>query len=226
MTSTSGTAPTPDVKTSSLAIISLVLAVISPFNCLLSTLPAIILAIISLVKISKSSGQLKGKGLAITAIAISVALPFLVIVIGILRPEFLGIKQVSPRMICGANMSGLGKSILIYLNSNEDKFPTPSKWCDLLIEHTDVSPLTFRCKNAREGPCNYAMNKNIEEYGINSPPDMVLLFETHPGWNQTGGPEILTTNNHKGAGCNVIFVASYVQFIKTENLNNLKWEPD
>jgi len=67
------------------------------------------------------------------------------------------------------------------------------------------------------------MNKNIEKLGTAAPPDMVLLFETYPGWNQVGGPEILTTDNHQGDGCNVLFVDSHVEFIKTEYLNDLKW---
>jgi len=67
------------------------------------------------------------------------------------------------------------------------------------------------------------MNKNIEILGTSSPSDMVLLFETGPGWNQSGGPEILTTDNHQGEGCNIVFVDGHVEFVKTEDLNNLKW---
>ena len=67
------------------------------------------------------------------------------------------------------------------------------------------------------------MNKNIEKLGANAPPDMVLLFETRPGWNQTGGPEILTTDNHNGNGCNILFNDGHVEFVRTEDINDLKW---
>ncbi|MCH8119080.1 MAG: hypothetical protein IIC00_05055 [Planctomycetes bacterium] len=130
-------------------------------------------------------------------------------------------------MVCGENMSGICKAMLIYANDNDDMLPTPSKWCDLLIEHCDVSENTFRCKGALEGPCNYAMNKNVENLDpLTLPPDMVLLFETHPGWNQSGGPEILTTDNHQGDGCNVLFIDSHVEFVKTKDLDDLKWKPE
>ena len=43
-------------------------------------------------------------------------------------------------------------------------------------------------------------------------------------WNQCGGPEILTTENHKNEGCNVAFVDSRVRFVKTEELGTLKWK--
>ena len=120
-------------------------------------------------------------------------------------------------------MSALGKAMLIYANEYDEKYPDTSQWCDLLIEHADVPESIFRCKGAPEGPCNYAMNKNIEELGANAPPDMVLLFETSGGWNQAGGPEILTTENHKGEGCNILFNDSHVQFVGTEDLSDLKW---
>jgi len=67
------------------------------------------------------------------------------------------------------------------------------------------------------------MNKNIEQFGADAPPDMVLLFETHPGWNQSGGPEILTTENHQDDGCNILFADGHVRFVRTRDLNDLKW---
>ena len=86
-----------------------------------------------------------------------------------------------------------------------------------------VSKKEFTCPGAPQGPCNYAMNKNVEKLGMRAPPDMVVLFETHPGWNQSGGPEILSTENHNGDGCNVLFVDSHVQFVRTRDLKDLKW---
>jgi len=143
--------------------------------------------------------------------------------------------MIAQRQVCATNMASLGKAMLIYANDYDNKFPTSSEWCDLLIKHTGVNERmfccggTFGCRGTRcykgvSGKlCSYAMNKNIEELGAKAPPDMVLFFETKPGWNQSGGPEILTTDNHQGEGCNVLFVDSYVQFVKTEDINNLKW---
>jgi len=228
LTSISTTAPAQDAKTSGLAIASLVLAILSPFTCLLTGLPAIILGIVALVKIEKSAGRLKGKGLAISGIVVpGVAFPVIALLMGILMPALARVRQIAFRMVCAENMSGFGKAMLIYANDNDDKLPTPSKWCDLLIEHCDVFEKTLQCKGAPEGPCNYAMNNNVENLDTRTlPPDMVLLFETYPGWNQSGGPEILTTDNHQGDGCNVLFVDTHVQFVRTEDINDLKWKPE
>jgi len=45
-------------------------------------------------------------------------------------------------------------------------------------------------------------------------------------WNQVGGPEILTTDHHKGKGCWISFNSGCVQFVKTEKLKDLKWKPE
>jgi len=43
-------------------------------------------------------------------------------------------------------------------------------------------------------------------------------------WNQVGGPEILTIENHKGKGCNVLFNNGRVEFVRRERFGELEWE--
>lgn len=133
------------------------------------------------------------------------------------------IRDIAQRMVCGTNLSRLGKAMLIYANDYDDKYPTADKWCDLLIEYAEVTEKQFRCPGNREERCSYAMNPNC---GSNSPNDVVLLFETKGGWNQFGGPELLTTENHKGEGCNILFNDIHVEFVKPEEIGKLKWEED
>ena len=221
MTSTPTQTSSLGVKTSGLAIAALVLGILSFFTCGITVIPAIILGIVSLVKIEKSGGRVTGRGFAVSGIIVSI----LALLIAV--PVVLKIRQQVFRMVCATNMTVLGMAMLVYSNDYDDKFPTSSKWCDLLIEHAEVTGQSLRCLGGPEGPCNYAMNKNVEGLALRAlPPDMVLLFETHPGWNQSGGPEILATDNHEGEGCNVLFVDSHVAFVKTEDLDDLKWKPE
>ena len=224
LTSTATQAPSAGAKTSGLAIAALVLGILSPFTCLITAIPAIILGIVALVKISKSAGQLKGNGFAIAGIALPVVLlPFIALLMGIMMPALARVRQIAFRTVCGANMRQIGILMTMYAEEN-NQYPATDRWCDLLLEHTEGSEKQFLCKGASEGRCNYAMNKNIEQFSSGDvPPDMVLLFETHPGWNQSGGPEILTTENHQDDGCNILFADGHVQFVKTRDLNDLKW---
>lgn len=69
---------------------------------------------------------------------------------------------------------------------------------------------------------NYAMNSNC---GANSPEDMVFLFESQPGWNQHGGPELFTFDNHDPKGGCVLLNDGTVKFIRTEEeLRELRWK--
>lgn len=63
-------------KVSKLAIISFVLGILSLLLYIIPAIPAIICSIISLLKIRKSNGSLKGKGLSIAALAISLITTF------------------------------------------------------------------------------------------------------------------------------------------------------
>ncbi|MBN2020028.1 MAG: DUF4190 domain-containing protein [Sedimentisphaerales bacterium] len=216
--------PAPAAKTSGMAIASMVFGILSFCTFLLTAPIAFILGIISLVMITKSKGQLKGTGFAVAGIVTPVvALPFVALVMGIMMPALARTRMIVYRMNCGENLAGLGKAMLLYSGDNNDKFPSCEQWCDLLIEYEDVDPNQFRCRGASKGPCNYSMNKNVEELGAKAPADMVLLFESKPGWNQSGGPELLSIGNHQEEGCNVLFCDGHVAFVKTEEIDTLKW---
>jgi hypothetical protein len=69
---------------------------------------------------------------------------------------------------------------------------------------------------------DYAMNSNCRE---GSPDDMVFLFESQPGWNQHGGPELFTFDNHDPKGGCVLLNDGTVKFIRTkEELQQLRWK--
>ena len=132
----------------------------------------------------------------------------------------------SSRIVCRANINNLAKAISIYANNDDDgKYPTVDKWCDLLVESGQVSEEQFKCPgNRNKGVrCTYAINPNCE---LNSPTKMVLLFETNGGWNQYGGPELLTTENHKDKGCNVLLNFGNVEFVKPTEFEKLNWGND
>ena len=127
------------------------------------------------------------------------------------------------RIRCGENLSHLGKAMIISACYCDDKYPVPDKWCDVLVKYAEVTEDEFVCPSAGKSLCNYAMNPGAT---LTSVPDMVVLFESKPGWNQFGGPELLTFENHKGKGCNVLFNDLHSVFVKTEELANLKWKAD
>jgi hypothetical protein len=110
-------------------------------------------------------------------------------------------------------------------------WPVPEGWCDVLprrrlVGNPGAAPSIARefvCPGGGEGKCHYAMNPACTP---DSPPDMVLLFETKAGWNQHGGPELFTFDNHDPKGGCVLLNDGTVKFIRTkEELAQLRWKP-
>ena len=108
--------------------------------------------------------------------------------------------------------------------------PEPNQWCDAILRDRRKTSYfdekrkreALKCPSSIEGKCHYAMNPNSEP---NSPGDMVLLFETKAGWNQHGGPELFTFDNHDPKGGCVLLNDGTVKFIRTEEeLHALRWK--
>ena len=140
-TEASVTSETINVRVSGLGIASLVFGILSIFalpviaiathratqymafgimaSFLLAT-AAIILGIISLVQINTSAGRIVGMGFAVSGITVAGVLLFLM---GIMWPALHMTRMTAFRMVCGSNLSGIGKAMLIYSNDYDDKLP-------------------------------------------------------------------------------------------------------
>ena len=211
-------------KTSGLAITSFVLGMLSLFCAILTGIPAIICGIISLVKISKSQGRLKGNGFAIAGIAVPAVhtLVILPLIMAIMMPAINQAKNRAQRVVCAANLKGLGPAMFLYANDYDDTLPTADKWCDLLTSHVNVDPVLFRCASTTEGSFSYAFNENLAGRSMKDvPPNVVMLFEADAGPNAVGGPEMLVSDRHEG--CNIVFMDGHVEFIKESGIGNLQW---
>ena len=130
-------------------------------------------------------------------------------------------REIAYQIKCKSNLHNLGKALQMYAQDHNNVYPTPEKWCDLLVNNYVVHEEFFRCPWDKEGRCDYAMNPQAES---NSPADIVLLFESIGGWNQFGGPELLNTENHNGEGCSVLFNDFHIEFVESEELEKLKWK--
>jgi len=137
--------------------------------------------------------------------------------------------QIRPfrlRLDCADNLRSLHDRLQSYLES-EKAYPAATKWNDSIVRflYEPPWPVTVRvlnCPSAGKGKSHYAMNPNCEP---NSLPDTVLLFETKAGWNQHGGSELFTFDNHDPRGGCVILNDGTVKFIRTkEELQQLRWK--
>lgn len=132
-------------------------------------------------------------------VAVLIGLAFLVF--SIIWPAIDKKIQTDRRLACGTNLARLGQAMRVYCDEFH-QYPTPSNWCDLLMAHAKAGEQVFKCPGNKKARSGYALNPDARPTG---PPDMVVLFEAKGGWNQNGGPELLTLENHGGRGCNMVF---------------------
>lgn len=98
-------------------------------------------------------------------------------------------------VVCGTNVSGLAKAMLVYANDEKDpRLPPADQWCDLLIKYDYTTAKQFVCRDsdAVEGESSYAINKNVagKELAL-FPDDMVFVFETDYGKDANGRQGLL-----------------------------------
>jgi hypothetical protein len=182
----------------------------------------LIFGAVAFEKIKRSQETLKGSAFAILGIIFAT-----LILHGWLLERTP--RSRAMRSPCGTNLYNLAEAMRIYAHNHDSKYPAPEKWCDLLLEDGKINVSHFVCPYIeflfrwplpKRGRCHYAINPNCEP---NSPADIILLFETKEGWNQFGGPEILTFENHKGSGCNVLLKNGPVKFVRPNEVGKLKW---
>ncbi|MCP4611656.1 MAG: prepilin-type N-terminal cleavage/methylation domain-containing protein [Planctomycetes bacterium] len=64
---------------------------------------------------------MKRKGFTLVELLVVIAI--IALLMGILMPALSRVRQIAFRLICGTNLSGIGKAMLIYSNDYEDEFP-------------------------------------------------------------------------------------------------------
>jgi hypothetical protein len=151
---------------------------------------------------------------------------FVLLILWFISPHQPEEKVRTDRQVCASNLRMLGLCTYVYA----DERGTPlagDRWCDeLLAAENDLIPKYFRCPSseATEGQCSYALNAAAAGKDLSSlPPDMVVFFDSAPGWNQVGGPELLTMDNHGGEGCCVYFVDRHTEWVSAEHVGWLRW---
>jgi hypothetical protein len=146
------------------------------------------------------------------------------------------------RVACGNNLRVLHDRFYLYPEvralrigrsrpRGELRYPAATEWCDMIVAAFKSKAASARdqrinrpfiCPSVGDDKCAYAMNDNWRR---DSPPDTVLLFEAKAGWNQHGGPELFTLDNHNPRGGLVLFNDGTVTFIRTEEeLKQLRWK--
>jgi len=182
------------------------------------------LSILSLYTIIKKNSGLKGTA----AVWLSMLVVLLFFFLAYLSSR--GTRIHPPYNRCTTNLRSLGIALELYQYENDGKYPSEYKWCDLLKEYDIEKEFICPADKIAGERCSYAMNPYCKP---NSPPDIVLLFESKPGWNRSGGKRLLNPDKHykrnwlwgyKTPGCYILFNDKHVEFVYAKDFNDLKWK--
>lgn len=211
------------------AIASIVLAFAGVF--ILPAIAGFLCGIVALVKVQRSRGALRGRGMALSAIFLSIVS---VVVVGILAPMLINNNRRAwrppppPAMVntCWLSLPKLGKAVLHYANDHADLLPQGTNWCDAIRDYVP-SLSVFTCPGApAEATSIFAMNQSLAGKSLDQvAPETVLLFECDPGWNVAGGRESVAKHGISPGVVYVFTVGGQVQMVPLASLGVLRWSP-
>lgn len=216
-------------RTSGLAVAALVVGILGLCGGLLA-IPGLILGIAALVKVNRSEGRLAGRGLAWSAIGLSMFGIFLsFMTLAVLFPVFARAREAARIQGCQANAAQLTLGALSYAQDHGDRLPPADTWSDDILPYVEGRRV-FTCPTARGAQPAYAYNRALGEWSLGEiadPQRTVLIFESEAGWNGAGGPEALVERHIVGSGKGSVvgFVDGQVERIASEQLPELVWEP-
>ncbi len=214
-----------EVKTSNLAIASLVLGVLG--MCGITALVGLVLGIISLVKINRSGGRLSGHGLAIAGICVSgfMVIASIPIMATLTVPAVVRAMQRAQTISCVNNMKQLGLAVKVYALNHKDQFPPAATWCDAIQDNVG-STKAFECPTEHGHRCAYAFNAKLDgKKQSEVDPRTVMLFESEAGWNGSGSAGKLKPHQHSSLTVRVLLADGAVVETSRAQLDTLRWNP-
>ena len=212
------------VKTSKMAVASLVLGLVG--FCGITAIVGLVLGIVAKVRIRRSNGRLKGKGLAIAGICVSSVMLFLSFVIaGLLVPVAAKAKYQARSGNCESNLRQVGLAVRLYADEHDGRYPSAASWCDA-VEANVQDKNVFHCPFQPGKNSSYGFNKKLEGRMLSSiPNDTVMLFEIEGAWNFSGGTEDVIARSPHGRSYSFAFADGSVRQITKDELPTLRWEP-
>jgi prepilin-type processing-associated H-X9-DG protein len=121
-----------------------------------------------------------------------------------IAPAVVKLRQEAARLTCGANLSGLGKAMLIYANDYNDDLP-PN--LEILTKTVEVLPQMLRCGGKAGEPDAGVpyIYRGIDLRNTSANPDLITIY---------------CRRDHCG-GRNVLFLDTHVEWVTEEQFKKL-----
>jgi len=176
--------PAQPPKLSGVAIASLLLGIYSILTLGILSIVGLILGIVALHRIGRSSGRVRGRGYAITGTALSLAGVFLIPLV--LLPALVRVREAARGEVCQSNLKQIGIAMAVYANDHDDSFPPRLQ---------DLYPRYITDKQLFYSPSDPARKLYIYVPGLSGSKPLIMLAFDHRG-THSGGRHILFSDVH------------------------------
>jgi len=206
------------VKTSGLAIASLVLGISGVLCGCVAGIPAIICGHIALAKIKEAAGALTGRGMAIAGLVLgylSIVIFFFAILAGMLLPAVTAAREKARAVVCRNNLKQLSIACQSYIETHEDGKYYPTSLDELLDSGVLTTPELLTCpsdKNPVRTPGGRLTSYECifdfasDRLTVDIPGDLIAI------WDRNG--------IHRD-GRNAVFLDAHTMFVTEEKFQQL-----
>ena len=129
---------------------------------------------------------------------------------------------------CLNNVKQLSTTVFMYEGDWDDHYPIAENWNDALRPYARNTKV-FICPKESGPEPSYAMNAELSELpesAVDAYADTVLLFESEPGLNQSGGLELLPSPPRHHDSYVIGYADGHVATVEDFETDDLIWYPD
>ena len=196
---------------------------LTPWADLACLLIGPVMGIIAIARILLSRGRVKGPVSIGGFLGIGFVMALLLVII---FPAFTHGDRESR---CHRNMHRLWGGLLSYADDYDHTLPPARRWNSALRPYLK-SAAVFRCPQAENQMLpSYAMNSNVSGLKLKGFADsefVVVLFDSIPGRDLCGGPELLPPKPRHPGGDDFCFADGSIIDYSRKEQSELRWEPE
>jgi len=190
-----------------LAIASLVLSFIP-----LISFVGLIFGIVALVQIGNNQGPLRGRGLAIAGVCLSLFFPVFIIP-ALLFPVFAKSREKARQESCSSHQRQIAMAAMMYAQEHEDKFPASATFWHSI----DVPPAVLVCPSMKTLANGYGLNNNLGGQKIGSlsnPSDMLLTADAVGAFDANLIQQVTDLDWRHDHGCIASYCDGHIAYLK------------